>query len=401
MTATRRTARTAARLAATGLAVVLVAGGCGDDGGPRAVLVPELVDHDRDPTAGIAELDPARTDVLAAADLRLTIEQILGEHAWLAVDSSIAAAEGSPDVDPLLAAVTDNTTSLTGAIGLVYGPDGAGAVDELWIMHIQFFLDWAVARASDDAAGMARAERRLRDYEVDFASLLDTATEGRIPAEAAEALLAAHVAQVLAVIDAHLDGDASRAQAGTHEAYEYARVVGGVLAGGFQAQQPGVFRGELDDPATEARSALAADLGEWALLCADIGAPRAAGVADPETLAAAREERTGSLVTRTGQPSPATWEQLHAALADHAASVAAGEPGDDAALAAVAAALIADLAASSGIDSTDLTAPAYDLVAALAAAADATADPAAALSHRSGAYTAARELAAPLVPTSP
>ena len=270
MTRSSRQGRVGARVGAICLGVALVAGSCGNDG-PRSVQVPELVDHDRDPTAGIAEIDPGRADVLSAADLRLTVEQILGEHTWLAIDSSLAAAEGSSDVDAVLAAITANTTTLTGAIGLVYGPVGAGAVDELWVMHTQFFLDWAVARATDDEPGMARAERRLHDYEVDFASLLETATAGAIPAEAAEGLLAAHVAQVLDVLDAHLDGDGAREQAAVHEAYSYARVVGGALAAGFAAQQPDVFTGPLDDDATEARSALAADLGEWALLCADLG----------------------------------------------------------------------------------------------------------------------------------
>jgi hypothetical protein len=393
--------RSGIRLAAVGLVLVVVPSGCGADG-PRSIQVPELVDHDRKATGGIAEIDPERADVLPAAELRLRIEEILGEHTWLAIESSIAAADGSADVDAVLAAITGNTTALTGAVGVVYGPVGAGAVDELWVMHTQFFLDWAVARASGDAAGMAQAERRLDDYEADFASLLATATEGRIPADVAEDLLAEHVRQVLAVLEAHVDGDGPRAQAATHDAYAYARVVGGALATGFQDQQPEAFPGEVDDASTDARSSLAADLGEWALLCADIGAPQATAVAVPDGLDAARDGRAGALVAAIGQASPATWEQVDAALAAHAAAVAAGQPGDDAALGAAASALTADLAATSGVAATRLTAPAYDLVAALAAVADSTAagDPAAALAHRSDAYAAARDLAALLVPTT-
>ena len=57
---------------------------------------------------------------------------------------------------------------------------------------------------------------------------------------------------------------------------------GGALASGFAAQQPDVFPGPLDDDATEARSVLAADLGEWALLCSDLGAESVAeALAEP------------------------------------------------------------------------------------------------------------------------
>jgi hypothetical protein len=389
--ATRR--RAAARLGALGLLLVVVPSGCGADG-PRGVQVPELVDHDRDPTRGIRSVDPDRTDVLPAADLRLAVEEILGEHTWLAIDSSLAAADGSADVDAVLAAVTENTTSLTTAIGVVYGPVGAGAVDELWVMHTQFFLDWAVARAAGDETGTAQAERRLRDYEADFASLLDTATGGQVPAEAAEQLLAEHVRQVLAVLDARI-ADRADTVAPTHEAYAYARVVGSALAGGFHAQQPEAFPGDLDDPATEARSALAADLGEWALLCADIGAPGAAGRTVPDGLVTARATRADTIVARLGQASPATWQRLDAVLAEHATAVAAGVPAPDDALGAAAAALAADLAATTGVPTTQLAAPVYDLVAALAAVAESTAsgDPATALAHRSDAYAAARDLA--------
>jgi hypothetical protein len=423
MTATRRTTRAGARLAATRLAamclgIVLVAGGCGGDG-PRSVQVPELVDHDRDSTAGIAELDPARTDVLSAADLRLTVEQILGEHTWLAVDSSLTAAEGAPELDAVLAAITANTTSLTGAIGIVYGPAGARAVDELWVMHTQFFLDWAVARASDDEAGMARAERRLDDYEADFASLLATATEGRIPADAAQSLLAVHVAQVLDVLDAHLDGDDAREQTAVHEAYSYARTVGGALAAGFAAQQPEAFPGEIDDPATEARSALAAELGEWALLCADLGASPDQQADDD--LAASRDARTAALVELLDEGSPTDWQTIDAALAEHAAAVSSGVADEraaaDAGLVEASATLAVDFAAAASearsaprvtatgtvTTSWEVEAETFaplvdDLVAALAGVADATAtgDTAGALGHRSSAYAAAYALAAAL-----
>ncbi len=149
-----------------GCAVVLmvVATGCRGGDAPPAL---SIIDLGRDAGSGIAEVDPARRDVLPAAALRLTVEQLLAAHGVSATAMMRSVATDAGDVTRRLDALAGNTADLTAAIGLVYGRVGARAFDQLWSQHTQAFLDYAAA-GSDKARATARAH--LVDYEHDFAS---------------------------------------------------------------------------------------------------------------------------------------------------------------------------------------------------------------------------------------
>jgi len=71
----------------------------------------------------------------------------LTEHVHLAIEVMRQAVHGDLRQDSL-AELTRNTDELTFTVGVVYGPEGAAAFDELRTTHIEFFNDCAASWAA-------------------------------------------------------------------------------------------------------------------------------------------------------------------------------------------------------------------------------------------------------------
>ena len=240
-------ARRPARATSVGLSVLALSlgalslGACGTETRAQTPHAATFDLHD-DPAADIAPVDATRTAVLPAADLHALLDSLLSEHSALAVHLMRAATDGTPgDRAAVTKALAQNTDSLTGAIGIVYGPDGARAFDQLWKQHIQFFADYAAAR-SDAARTEALAD--LRDYSMDFSSFTATATGGLAPLEAVVGLLHTHITQLTAAADAYRRKDYAGAVRHQHEARSHMYDIAGALAGAISTQQPAVFPGD-------------------------------------------------------------------------------------------------------------------------------------------------------------
>lgn len=226
------------------LAAVAVAS-CGgtDEGGVR---IPAVYDLSHDPSVGIAEVDPTRTDVLPARDLRLALEDLFVTHGITLVHSMRAVA-GEGDPSPWIDELVANTDDVVGAVGLVYGPVGADAFHQQWAQHTQFLVDYADAARRGDERAADEARARLASYADDSGSLLSTALGGALDADAAEQLLAAHVSNMIRQVDAFVAGDTAESVRISVEDNAHLVEVAAALVAGFSAQQPGAFPGGVDD----------------------------------------------------------------------------------------------------------------------------------------------------------
>lgn len=321
---TRPTLSRRAALVPLGLAVVagLLSTSCGSEA-PAAAETPDPVFAlDREVTAGIEVPDPDRTDVAPAADLRILLQTLLAAHSELAIQTMRSIMEETPDLDALREAITVNTDALTEAIGLVYGPSGARAFDQLWTQHIEFLAAYAGALAAgdDDAATEARAQ--LEDYALDFSSFFSTATDGRAPADVVEDLLHTHVRQLLGQTDQWAAGDEAAAYASQGEAHAHAAAIAAALAGAISAQQPEAFPG---DPASDLIEALsgrrtvvtAYAIGQMAVAKAEI-----LGVGDVDQAQAMADDATEAMADLAPAPDP---DELADLVAAYRASLEAGD----------------------------------------------------------------------------
>jgi hypothetical protein len=200
-----------------------------------------------------------------AADLRVTLDRLLGEHAFLATVAMQKGLDGAKDFKPAAAALDRNSVELADAIGSVYGPEARTAFLAQWRQHIGFFVDYTVATAKKDAAGKRKALADLDGYTTGFAGFLAQANPN-LQKDGVAGLLTDHVRQLRVGLDSYASGNHQRTYAQAREAYGHMFMTGDGLAAAIAQQFPDKFPGEGSSQATELRVTLDRLLGEHALL---------------------------------------------------------------------------------------------------------------------------------------
>ena len=178
-----------------------------------------------------------------AADLRVTLDRLLGEHALLAIAATQKGYAGDADFKPVAGALDRNSVELADAIGSVYGADAREEFlngGSKWRDHIRFFVAYTVAKAKNDRAGQEKAVDDLMGYVASFSSFLAKATD--LPQPAVEKAVTAHVMQLKGQLDAYAAGDHAKSAELTREAYAHMHATGDTLAGAIVAQSPEQYR---------------------------------------------------------------------------------------------------------------------------------------------------------------
>jgi len=258
-----------------------VLSGCGDDvevanAAIAAAVTAPPVEVTAGASPGVLDADE---QVVAAPELRLMLEQLLGEHVLLMSGAAADHAAGL-GTEAALGVVVDNTDALTEAIALVYGEAGGRAFASLWSQHVAFFLDHARGTAQGDHRAVAEASDHLAHYEQGFGSFTATATGGALPADAVAQLLAVHVADINGYVAARSDDDAVRGAVTLVTGHDHAADIGVVLATAIAGQGPVAFPGDTDDEHVEVAAELARALANHLTVRAlgiEAGAGGAAG----------------------------------------------------------------------------------------------------------------------------
>ena len=104
---------------------------------------------------------------VTAADLRVTLDRLLGEHAVLAMNATNLGVTGSKAFPGAATALDRSSVEISQAIGSIYGAEAAKTFLDgpfQWRAHIGFFVDYTVALAKKDKAGQAKAVVNLKTY---------------------------------------------------------------------------------------------------------------------------------------------------------------------------------------------------------------------------------------------
>ena len=166
-----------------------------------------------------------------AADLRVKLDDLLGEHAALAIVAMERGFDGSPDFDAAAASLDKNTVALGELIGSAYGDEAKTTFLNQWRAHIGFFVTYVTALSKKDDAGQAEAKKGLDGYIAEHGQFLATATG--LPADAVKAQLQMHVDELLKTIDAYAAGNYDEAAAGARQSFAHMYETGDALAGGI------------------------------------------------------------------------------------------------------------------------------------------------------------------------
>ena len=225
----------------------------------------------------------------AAADLRVTLDRLLGEHALLAMFATQKGLDGDKDFEQIAGALDANSVDLADAIGSVYGDDARTEFldgDLKWRAHIGAFVDYTKALGAKDDAAQKKAVGELTGYVESFGQFLAGATD--LPSEAVRGSLSEHITQLKTQIDQYAAGDYEGAYGSLRNAYAHMFMTGDTLAGGIVAQKPDAFGdGAADSPAADLRVTLGRLLGEHAALAMTATQKGFAGKEDFEQIGAA------------------------------------------------------------------------------------------------------------------
>ena len=177
-----------------------------------------------------------------AADLRVTLDRLLGEHALLAVAATQRGLQGGKEFPALAKALDRNAVELADAIGSVYGKKARNQFLNgkfLWRAHIGFFVDYTVGLAKKDEAAQMKAVNNLKVYIGAFSNFLAGATG--LPQKALAAGVTEHVMQLKGSLDAYAAGDYAKSYRLAREAYHHMVMTGDTLSAAIVKKFPAKF----------------------------------------------------------------------------------------------------------------------------------------------------------------
>jgi len=170
-----------------------------------------------------------------AGNLRITLDQLLGEHAVLLELAMQALYAGNTAAyDGYMAQMDQNTQALTAAVSSIYGSAAGQQFEALWNRH-QYFFTYA-----RDALAAEVDQATLTRYKNQFANVL-AQLNPHFSAATLSAVLQDHINQEIQAFNDFAEGNVSGAAQETTAAYQLMFTAGDYLATGFAEQFPTTF----------------------------------------------------------------------------------------------------------------------------------------------------------------
>jgi hypothetical protein len=279
-----------------------------------------------------------------ATQLRLALDHLLSEHAFLIIEVMRLGVQGGPEFEAAADTLDENTTELVDAITGIYGDSAGDAFGVQWRNHIAFLVDYARALAQADTAAAGIADDQLQVYVTDFSALLAGAIP-LLPESVVEGLIQEHVDQLqqVASFEASAFGEAYPAVRAT---YAHMFTIGDGLAVGISGQFPDKFTGRENafSPAIDLRVTLDRLIAEHTALSSLAMRAALADAPDEPHAAAAMEDNGRQLSDAVGSIYGSAAGQAFRDLwlshvAQYLAYVAGAKASDTAAMAAARASL--------------------------------------------------------------
>ncbi len=127
-------------------------------------------------------------------------------HMQLTDQAVDAALDSSPNAKAYGAALNQNGQDIGAAVGSVYGKDAETTFDKVWQLHLDQFVNYAVADSKGDANAKSAALSTIdSDYTKPLAMFLAKANPN-IDEQTLETALRDHVTMTAGVIDQHVAG---------------------------------------------------------------------------------------------------------------------------------------------------------------------------------------------------
>lgn len=191
-----------------------------------------------------------------AANLRVSVNLLLGEHISLAIKAVDAALNGrTQDFSAYNTQLNTNGTDIGALIGQVYGSQAQTTFNGIWSAHDADFVEYTQAVAANDTAKKSDAVNLLTtQYIPQFSSFIAGATG--LPTATVTSLITDHIMTTKAVVDDL--GAKSYTQAATdlRKAYAHMQMIADPLSEAIAGQHAGTFPGDAKNAGVSFRVAL-------------------------------------------------------------------------------------------------------------------------------------------------
>lgn len=184
-----------------------------------------------------------------AADLRLRLDRLLGEHLLLAAEAMQTGLVGGEAAAAASEVLDANSADLAAIVGQVYGQQASTAFGDLWRSHTSLYIEHIAAVARDDPAAIAATLEGLRAYAPKVGDFLAAANPALDP-DAVSELIRQHAEALISQVKAFDAGDYPRAYSTVRQAYAHMFEVGDALAAAIASQFPDRFADMADLPGT-------------------------------------------------------------------------------------------------------------------------------------------------------
>ena len=236
--------------------------GCGGDGPTNPDRVDDAGEdtsdhHDHDAGSDDHEDTGSTADVDSkAADLRVTLDLLLGEHLIFAAKATGAALGGrSDEYNAYGALLGKNGTDVGKLVGEAFGDAAEAQFNGIWSAHNSFFVEYTTGVASHDQAKQQKAVDSLTNtYVPAFSKLIADATG--LPLGAVTDLTTEHVLKTKAIVDAQAKQDWPAAYAATREGFAHMQMIGDALSQAIAGKLADTFPGNPAAKGVDLRVAL-------------------------------------------------------------------------------------------------------------------------------------------------
>ena len=212
-----------------------------------------------------------------AADLRVRLDGLLGEHVIVIAKNSLAAtANRSDEYRGYATLLTTNGTDLSDVIGSAFGATAAAGFDQIWSAQNNYYVDYTVGLVSHNAAkSNGAASGLLNGFVPQFAQFMSSMSS--IPLDPITELSREQVLETKAMIDDQAALNNAKTFADLQRAYAQASRIGDALASAIANKFPDKFPGDPANKAVDFRVALNNLLEEHSYLATMTTSATAAG----------------------------------------------------------------------------------------------------------------------------
>ena len=212
-----------------------------------------------------------------AADLRVRLDGLLGEHVIVIAKTSLAAtANRSDEYKGYATMLTANGSDLSDVIASAFGASAAATFDQIWGAQNNYYVDYTVGLVSHNAAKSNGAASGLTNgFVSQFAQFMNTMAS--IPLDPITQLSTEQVLETKAMIDDQAALNNPKTFADLRRAYAQASRIGDVLASAIASKFPDKFPGDPANKAVDFRVSLDNLLEEHSYLATMTTSATAAG----------------------------------------------------------------------------------------------------------------------------